>query len=104
MTYDWHAPLTALKAFLPAGIGIEPRIDDQMQSLVIKETDQWIISVTPMLFGDRILMTHRDDYPYGYTAGWCYDKGGAAVLAALVWDPDTDHSPVGYKKVACDRR
>jgi hypothetical protein len=26
------------------------------------------------------------------------------LLAALAWDPDTEHSPVGYKKVAHDRR
>lgn len=103
MTYDWHAPLTALKAYLPGDV--EPRIDDQMQSLVLKETDEWIVSVTPMLFNDRILLTHKvRDYPLGCSAGWCYDKGGAAVLAALAWNVDTEDEPASFKKCAFDSR
>lgn len=74
------------------------RFDEKIQSLIIKETDEWIISVTPMIYNDRLLLTMREDYPWGYTAGWCYDKGGAAILAAVAWDPDTQHEPVGHKK------
>lgn len=83
----------------------EGKWDEQIQSMVIKETDDWVVSVTPMIFNDRVLFTdkHRD-YPLSWTAGWCYDKGGAAHLAAMVWDPETEHSPVGYKKVAGDSR
>ena len=81
--------------------------DDHLQSMVIKETENWIVSVTPMLFNDRVLLTQQSEYSSkypGYTSGWCYDKGGAAVLAARVFDPDTEHEPVGYKKAAFDGR
>lgn len=80
------------------------RFDEQIQSLVIKETDEWIVSVTPMIFNDRVILTHRDQYPMTYTAGWCYDKGAAAILAAMAWNPDEEFEPVGYKKIACDSR
>jgi hypothetical protein len=78
--------------------------DEKMASWVIKETDDWVVSVTPMIFNDRLLFTTRADYPMSWTAGWCYDKGGAAHLAALAWDPDTQRDPVGFKKVAGDAR
>lgn len=80
------------------------RWDEQMQSMVIRETEHWIVSVTPMIFNDRIVLTSRDEYPWSYTAGFCFDKGGSAVLAALVWDPEVDKYPQGYKKIACDAR
>jgi hypothetical protein len=84
---------------------IKPYWDPAIESMVIKKTENWIVSVTPMIFNDRICLTHREkDYPYGYTAGFCYDKGPAAHLAALVWDPETEFEPVGHKKVACDSR
>lgn len=83
---------------------IEPYFDEKIQSLVVKQNDEWIVSVTPMIFNDRVLLTHKQrDYPYGCTAGWCYDKG-TAVIAALVWDVDNEHEPAGYKKKAFDSR
>lgn len=70
-----------------------------------QDTGEWIVSVTPMIFNDRVLLTHKErDYPYGCTAGWCYDKGGAAVLAALAWNVDTEDEPAGFKKCAFDSR
>lgn len=81
-----------------------PYWDPKMCSMVVKKTEDWIVSVTPMLFNDRICLTSHSDYPYGYTAGWCYDKGPGVVLAAAIWDPETDREPAGYKKLACDSR
>lgn len=71
---------------------------------VVKVTDDWIVSVTPMIFNDRICLTDRNEWPNTYTAGFCYDKGGAAILAALAWDPDTEPYPDGFKKIARDSR
>lgn len=88
----------------PTSLQPETRWDDQMQSLVVKETEHWIVSVTPMIYNDRVLLTSRDEYPYCYTAGFCYDKGPVALMAAMVWDPETQHQPVGFKKIACDSR
>ncbi len=82
----------------------ELRWDPAIGSWIVKETDDWIVSVTPMIFNDRVLFTQRAEYPNFCTAGWCYDKGPAAILAAMAWDPDTQHSPVGHKKVAFDAR
>lgn len=78
--------------------------DAQLKSYIVRRTEEWVVSVTPMIFNDRIVLTHVSEYPYAWTAGWCYDKGGAAFLAAHVYDPDTMQEPVGYKKLAADRR
>lgn len=83
---------------------VEPEWDEKMLSWVVQRTEHWIVSVTPMLFNDRILLTHVAEYPHLWVAGWCYDKGGAAFLAAAVFDPEKGESPVGYKKIAQDRR
>jgi hypothetical protein len=82
----------------------DPYFDAQIGSLVIKESADWIVSVTPMIFNDRVLLTMRQDYPFTVTAGWCYDKGPAAVLAAQAWDPDTEPTPAGFKKEAFNAR
>ena len=63
-----------------------------------------MVSVTPMIFNDRVVLTHRRDYPLFVTAGFCYDKGGAAMLAALMWNPEETERPLGYKKIAYDAR
>lgn len=80
----------------------DAHFDTRMGAVIIKETPDWIVAVSPMIYNDRILFALRRDYP-GYTAGWCYNKGGSAVLAALAWDPDTEHTPVGLKKEAARR-
>lgn len=82
----------------------KPHWDEKMQSLVVKEDDEWIVSVSPMMLNDRICLTHRNEYPHSYTAGWCYDQGGSAVLAALVWDHTAEPEPAGFKKKAFDLR
>jgi len=78
--------------------------DPEIQSYVVKRCEEWIVSVTPMIYNDRVILSMKADYPWGWTAGWCYDKGGAAFLAALAWDPDTEDAPVGFKKLAGDAR
>lgn len=84
---------------------MEPYFDPEIASTVVKESDEWIVSVTPMIFNDRIFLTHKTyDYPHGATAGFCYDKGGSAMLAAMAWDFEHDHEPPGHKKVAFDSR
>lgn len=78
--------------------------DERLLAYVVRVTDEWIVSVHSMIVNDRVCLTSVDDYPLSWTAAWCYDKGGAAHLAAVLWDPDVDPEPVGYKKVAGDRR
>lgn len=72
---------------------------DGWGTLTIGEWGGYRIQIMPMLFNDRLIMTPRDSTAT-YHHGWCYDKGGAAYLAALVWDPQTQGEPVGYKKRA----
>lgn len=81
-----------------------PYYDDQIKSVVLREAPGYLVSVVPQIFNDRVCLTTHDDYPHGWTAAWCYPKGGAAVVAALIWDPEQDPSPVGYLKVAGDAR
>lgn len=81
-----------------------PYWDERIESLVYAHHGPWLVSVTPMMFNDRVLLTSRTGYPRQWTAGFCYDKGPAAGLAAMAWNPETQPRPVGYKKVAADSR
>lgn len=81
-----------------------PYWDNAIESMVYAHHGDWMVSVTPMLFNDRILLAHRDHYPLRWVAGFCYDKGGAAGLAAQIWNPLVTHEPLGYKEVAADER
>lgn len=74
------------------------------QGEVVKVTEHWIVAVVPMIFNDRIVLCDVDDWEIEYVAGFCYDKGPAAPLAAMAWDPEVEQYPVGYKKIACDSR
>jgi hypothetical protein len=57
----------------------------------------WLIDICPMMFGDRLVLTPETcEHIYDY--GWCYPKGGAALLAALAWDPEVEAEPGGYIK------
>lgn len=78
--------------------------DDRLCSWIIKRTEHWIVSVTPMGFNDRVCLTSHREYPWTYTSGWCYEKNGSAFLAAYAFDPETEQAPVGFKKVAVDLR
>jgi hypothetical protein len=75
-------------------------IDKEIGGYVVRIDGPWIVAVVPMLFNDRIVLTHIEQYPLFVTAGYCYDKGVGAGVAAQVWNPLTDPRPVGWKKVA----
>lgn len=78
--------------------------DHTFQGWLIKETDEWFVMVVPMIFNDRIVFGPQSGRHVGYDYGWCYDKGVAAIMAAMVWDPDVSGEPVGYKKAATGHR
>lgn len=59
----------------------------------------WLVQVCPMLFNDRLVLT-PETCPLVYDHGWCYPKGGAAFVAALVWDPAVEGEPAGFIKRA----
>lgn len=83
---------------IPAVSGAEDiRLRPDGTALRIKETETHYIEVVPMAFNDRIVMTPKST-PYTYDRYWCFDRGPAAVLAALAWDGATDTEPVGWIK------
>lgn len=82
---------------------VDPYWDDKLQSTVYGFNGNWLVSVTRMLFTDRICLTSTEDYPSFYTAGWDYEQGQAA-LAAMLWDPEDEWEPKGYIRCACDSR
>ena len=71
---------------------------------VVKVTDTWVVAVVPMIFNDRVILCRVDEWRTGITAGFCYDKGAAAAIAAQMWDPHVDADPLGFKKRAFDAR
>lgn len=80
-----------------------PWFDQESQTLVIGHPEpDFRIDVAPMIFNDRIVVSFKEDYPHFTVAGFCYDKGLPAVLAAIAWlngwgEMDV---PVGFKKEA----
>lgn len=76
----------------------QPQFDDY-GTVTIGEWGGYRIQILPMGFNDRLALNPKTAQ-WGYDHGWCYDKGGAAILAALVWDPETEAEPPGYKKRA----
>lgn len=95
--------LTPEKAQTALAMGAGFPWDAKFGGWLIKETDDWFVMVMPMLFNDRVVIGTQDERIFGYSAGWCYDKGGAALLAAAAWDPVTQDEPAGYKKAAIPR-
>ncbi len=67
--------------------------------VTIGEYGGWLVQVIPMLFNDRLVLTPKSCEGI-YDHGWCYPKGGAAHLAAMLWDPDTEGEPAGAIKTA----
>ena len=59
-----------------------------------------IIRIIPMIFNDRLTIGPLELDHQEFYHGWCYDKGGAAYLAASLWDPIAQDEPMGYKKKA----
>lgn len=55
----------------------------------------WVVLIAAMGFNDRVILAEPDGTPH---YGWCFPKGGAAHLAALVWDPNADGEPLGHIK------
>lgn len=63
----------------------------------------WAVQIVVMIFNDRLVLAEPGLYG-NPCFGWCYDKGGAAHLAALAWNPEIDGEPAGFKKAAIGGR
>jgi hypothetical protein len=84
-----------------------PYFDTNIESMVVAHhgpDNELMVSVSPMLFNNRVLLSRRDAYPARWVAGFCYPKGVAASLAANAWDPLTQDYPVGFERLAGDER
>lgn len=68
----------------------------------IKETPTHYIDVLSMFYNDRVVTTPKS-LPSAYDRYWCYDKGGAALHAAMLWDGSDDTEPEGWKKAHGER-
>ena len=82
---------------VPESLADRVRINDDSTAYRAGETASAYIEVVPMLFNDRIIVVPKSA-PYTYDRYWCYQKGGAAILAALAWDGADDTEPVGWIK------
>lgn len=88
----------------PGDLDDMPWFDPDTKSLVVgySPDQEFRVEVWPMLFNDRICVTHRDSWPHTVVAGFCYDKGHFAPRAAAHWLDHWDEldEPEGHKKVA----
>lgn len=82
---------------------IDEPAGDEFGQLTIGYYGGWAVQINTMIFNDRLVLA--DPRPLGQPwYGWCYQKGGAAALAALAWNPEEDGEPAGYKKAALSGR
>lgn len=77
---------------------VKPKIDDYGVT-TIGFYGGWAVQIDVMLFNDRLILADPHP-PEERSYGWCYPKGGAAHLAALAWNPETEAEPAGYTKAA----
>lgn len=82
----------------------EPGFNAVIGGVVTATTAEHVVAVVPMIFNDRVLLMDASTWRIGPIAAFCYDKGGAAMLAALAWEPAEAREPAGHKKVAFDAR
>lgn len=83
---------------------IPPRWDDALCAFVVRDHPDFLVSVVPMLFNHRVVLTLRQDYPLTYVAGWCYSERWPAFAAAIEWNPEVERRPSGFVKEAVDLR
>lgn len=78
----------------------EPEID-QYGHMRFAEDDDHYYECWPMGFNDRLIVMEKDN-PFTYEYGWCFEKRGGLVVAAVLamWDPETEDEPVGWHKRA----
>lgn len=82
---------------LPNDLASRVHPNDDATAYRVGETETAFIEVVPMLFNDRIIIVPKSA-PHTYDRFWCYQKGGAAILAALAWGGADDTEPVGWIK------
>lgn len=76
----------------------DPVTVDEYMAVTIGEWGGYLIQITAMGFNNRIVLSPKGLAVYDY--GWCYDRGPTALMALLVWNPETEGEPAGYKKLA----
>jgi hypothetical protein len=71
---------------------------DEYMAVSVGEWGGYLIQITSMGFNNRIALSPLGMHVYDW--GWCYDRGPTALMALLIWNPETEGEPPGYKKVA----
>ena len=87
--------------------GIDLPYSESNGNLIVKETENWIFSVVPMIYNQRLCISTAKEHGRSYTAGFCYPSSSlsTAILAALLWNPESEQWPgSGFVKIAYDSR
>jgi hypothetical protein len=78
-------------------------IVDSFGVVTVGEYGGWFVQIMAMIFNDRVVLAPMQD-PHSLHYGWCFPKGGAAILAVMAWNPDDEAEPVGYIKAVNGKR
>lgn len=74
----------------------QPVANDR-ESMTIAEDDKYFYDAVPMVFNWRLVMTPKDN-TWMWEFGWCYDTPTALATSMLLWTPETQNEPLGWKK------
>lgn len=100
LAYQYNHWMTTLPRLPGSPISFYEKVTvDEYMTVTIGEWGGYLIQVMAMGFNNRIVLVPQAfrgviDY------GWCYDRGQTAMMAALIWNPDTEGEPAGYKKIS----
>mgnify|MGYP007028434302 CR=1 FL=1 len=92
-----------VESMLSQGNSTSPSNDNQLEwndllmGYVVSENENYFVIVRPMLVNDRVIEIEKDEQFFGKRY-WCYPRGGAAFLAAKVWEQDDQTEPIGWIK------
>ena len=81
----------------PEEVADRVHLNDSGTGYRVGETETAFIEVVPMLFNDRVIVVPKSA-PLTVDRHWCFQRGPAAILAALAWDGSDDTEPVGWIK------
>lgn len=69
---------------------------DDFATVTLGKWGGYYIQIIPSVHTNRLVLTPMTGNRV-YAHGWCFDRGPAAALAALAWDPQRQAEPHGYK-------
>lgn len=92
----------------PLGFELIPAVVDEYGQALFGQWGGWWLGINEMLVNERLVMWRQSDggteAPNVPVFGWCYPKGGLALMALMSFKPETMGEPLSFVKRAMGER